>query len=702
MNGRSNVLNRSLFFVLVLVLIFAQWPSSHSLATMSIKLIMDGKDITSLSSPIIENGRTLVPIRFIAEELEAEVIWNEKDRTVAIEKDGTSVLLRIDSHLITYENGDKSYGLSDVSPKIIDSRTYVPLRLVSNALGIGIEWDEANKFVSIDSSNKSDITPFFDLEILNLKPGQAITGKTNLQIELGNTNIKNAKDIKYLLLDPETAQGTVVARGNQLTNKYSWLPNLQDKGEKVLVAALYDDSGKFLAGDAIPVYIDINPKVSLTGVKESEILDDTIYLGADTNFVASYVEYEITKLDTDEINLITEQDPQGQYKWEPKIGQNGDYSFKVRAYDGEGKSYESETITAKVQVEPKLTLTGVLEGQTIDKPVNLLASRNFDVSETKYILRDPNTGKEETIAKMPYGNHRWFPGPKLSGKKEVLVRVKDTRGVSHESKPISVILKGKPILLLEGVGPNQVLREAVDLKIRSNINLDSVNYILTREDTAAIKIIGADKDSSEEQIYTPTKEDEGFWNIKAIGKYNGKEISSESIPIRVYLGETYPTSAIIEKDKFLGLASELAKESWKKTGMSAALQTAQSILESGWGQSVPVDKYSGKVSYNLFGIKGKGPAGTVTYNTWEVYNGQTYYVDARFRAYNNVEESWTDHKNFLLDSSRYEPFTKVMHDSTQGAWALKRSGYATDPQYALKLMRIIKQYNLQELDKVKI
>lgn len=702
MNGRSNVLNRSLFFVLVLVLIFAQWPSSHSLATMSIKLIMDGKDITSLSSPIIENGRTLVPIRFIAEELESEVIWNEKDRTVAIEKDGTSVLLRIDSHLITYENGDKSYGLSDVSPKIIDSRTYVPLRLVSNALGIGIEWDEANKFVSIDSSNKSDITPFFDLEILNLKPGQAITGKTNLQIELGNTNIKNAKDIKYLLLDPETAQGTVVARGNQLTNKYSWLPNLQDKGEKVLVAALYDDSGKFLAGDAIPVYIDINPKVSLTGVKESEILDDTIYLGADTNFVASYVEYEITKLDTDEINLITEQDPQGQYKWEPKIGENGDYSFKVRAYDGEGKSYESETITAKVQVEPKLTLTGVLEGQTIDKPVNLLASRNFDVSETEYILRDPNTGKEETIAKMPYGNHRWFPGPKLSGKKEVLVRVKDTRGVSHESKPISVILKGKPILLLEGVGPNQVLREAVDLKIRSNINLDSVNYILTREDTAAIKIIGADKDSSEEQTYTPTKEDEGFWNIKAIGKYNGKEISSESIPIRVYLGETYPTSAIIEKDKFLGLASELAKESWKKTGMSAALQTAQSILESGWGQSVPVDKYSGKVSYNLFGIKGKGPAGTVTYNTWEVYNGHTYYVDAGFRAYNNVEESWTDHKNFLLDSSRYEPFTKVMHDSTQGAWALKRSGYATDPQYALKLMRIIKQYNLQELDKVKI
>lgn len=136
--------------------------------------------------------------------------------------------------------------------------------------------------------------------------------------------------------------------------------------------------------------------------------------------------------------------------------------------------------------------------------------------------------------------------------------------------------------------------------------------------------------------------------------------------------------------------------------MSAALQTAQSILETGWGQSVPVDKYSGKLSYNLFGIKGKGPKGSVTYNTWEVYNGQTYYVDAEFRAYNNVEESWADHKSFLLNSERYEPFRQVMHNSAQGAWALKRTGYATDPEYALKLMRIIKQYNLQELDKTKI
>src|SRR5690606_5174736 len=134
---------------------------------------------------------------------------------------------------------------------------------------------------------------------------------------------------------------------------------------------------------------------------------------------------------------------------------------------------------------------------------------------------------------------------------------------------------------------------------------------------------------------------------------------------------------------------------------SAALQTAQSILETGWGQSVPVDEYTGQLSNNLFGIKGVGSAGSVTSNTWEVYNGVTYRIDAEFRAYNSPEESWADHKEFL-NRDRYTGFREVMFDYTQGAWALKRAGYATDPEYAIKLMRLIEQYNLDELDKVGI
>ena len=115
-----------------------------------------------------------------------------------------------------------------------------------------------------------------------------------------------------------------------------------------------------------------------------------------------------------------------------------------------------------------------------------------------------------------------------------------------------------------------------------------------------------------------------------------------------------------------------------------------------------MDKYSGKFSYNLFGIKGKATNGSVTSNTWEVYNGVSYRVDANFRAYNNIDESWQDHKRILLKLSRYKQFRDVMYDSTLGAWAIRRAGYATDPQYPIKLMNIIKKYNLNKLDEVSL
>ena len=150
------------------------------------------------------------------------------------------------------------------------------------------------------------------------------------------------------------------------------------------------------------------------------------------------------------------------------------------------------------------------------------------------------------------------------------------------------------------------------------------------------------------------------------------------------------------------MASQLALADAKRSGQSAALQTAQAILESGWGQSVPVDKYNGKFSYNLFGIKGTGSAGSVISGTWEEYNGVKYNIDAKFRAYSGVSGSWADHNKLLLTVSRYAPYKAVMYDSSLGAWARKRCGYATDSAYPGKLMALIDKYGLEELDRVSL
>lgn len=701
MNKRNKIIRTTLLLALILALAFSNLGSQSLLAAAQIRLVIDGKDVTSSALPVIENDRTLVPIRIIAEQLGAKVTWNEKDRTVLINKDSISILLRIDSHLIEYQNNGKIYSLSDVPPKIINDRTFVPLRLVSNALGIGTEWAGANRVVYVDSKKTATFTPFFDMKILGVNSGQVITGKTDLQVSLPNIDLKNATEIKYLLLDPETAQGIVVGRGSVLNAKYNWIPNLQQNGERVLVAAIYDEKGNFLAGDSIPVFLNINPKVSLTGISQGQTINDTVSLGADINFVASYIKYEITNLDKNKTTLTTEADPQGSYNWTPQLEDNGNYALKVIAYDENNKGYESEFLTVRVDVSRRISLAGIASGQSIDKPVSLLASRNFSVTETEYILRDINTGAEQSIAKIPYGSYKWFPGPELQGTKEVFVRVKDPAGIIYDSSGIKINLSGKPKLLLEGIGPKQVVAAAIKLKTNSNIKMDSINYIVTNTKTGSKSVIASGANPTVEFTYTPSVN--GDYSIQAEGIYNsGSKIYSEQISYKVFLGKTYGAKPIIEKSQFLGLASGLARNSWEKTGMSAALQTAQAILETGWGQSVPVDKYSGKLSNNLFGIKGKTNAGSVISNTWEEYNGTTFRIDAEFRAYNNINDSWNDHKSLLLEKERYGIFRDVMYDSTLGAWAIRRAGYATDSQYPIKLMKIIKDYDLQKLDRIGI
>jgi len=330
-------------------------------------------------------------------------------------------------------------------------------------------------------------------------------------------------------------------------------------------------------------------------------------------------------------------------------------------------------------------------------------SRNFNVVETEYVMIDTLTGLETVLKKVNYGNYTWFPGPELSGKKELYVRVKDTAGAIYTSNKVSVNVKATPKLLLQGAGPEQVVTGAIDLKVLSNVKLNNVTFVLINPTTGKEKVLAQGESYLAGYTYTPVQGDAGTWKIKAKGVYEGnKTIETEAVSIKIYTNKTFTALPVVEKSKFLDFASSLASDAWKETGMSAALQTAQAILETGWGQSVPVDKYDGQFSYNLFGIKGTGTNGSVTSNTWEEYNGVSYRIDANFRAYNNVGESWADHNKLLLTASRYEPFRDVMYDSTLGAWALRRSGYATDSKYPMKLMEIIYLYNLKELDKVGI
>jgi N-acetylmuramoyl-L-alanine amidase len=119
-------------------------PSSMSL----VRIMLDQQEIVSDVSPIIRNDRTLVPIRVISENLGAQVIWNSTGKTVTIQKQDELLGLKINS--LTVVKNATSYTI-DVAPIIHMGRTLVPLRFISEHLGIQVNWDSSTRTVTLQN-----------------------------------------------------------------------------------------------------------------------------------------------------------------------------------------------------------------------------------------------------------------------------------------------------------------------------------------------------------------------------------------------------------------------------------------------------------------------------------------------------------------------------------------------------------------------
>ncbi len=143
-----------------------------------------------------------------------------------------------------------------------------------------------------------------------------------------------------------------------------------------------------------------------------------------------------------------------------------------------------------------------------------------------------------------------------------------------------------------------------------------------------------------------------------------------------------PQKAYIER------YSALAVEEMYRSGVPASITLAQGLLESRYGQSELAVKGN-----NHFGIK--------CHNNWN--GARMYYDDDRrgecFRVYDTPEESFRDHSDFLRYRDRYK-FLFDFEPTDYKAWAhgLKKAGYATDPAYPRKLIRLIEEYGLHEFD----
>ena len=108
----------------------------------------NGEKIVFDQIPVIENGRTLVPLRAIFEKIGADVNWNGDTQTVTAGKDDTEISLTINS-TIAVKNGENI--TLDVPAKVLNGRTLVPVRFVADCFGVNVDWDGTMQRVSLTS-----------------------------------------------------------------------------------------------------------------------------------------------------------------------------------------------------------------------------------------------------------------------------------------------------------------------------------------------------------------------------------------------------------------------------------------------------------------------------------------------------------------------------------------------------------------------
>jgi flagellar protein FlgJ len=162
------------------------------------------------------------------------------------------------------------------------------------------------------------------------------------------------------------------------------------------------------------------------------------------------------------------------------------------------------------------------------------------------------------------------------------------------------------------------------------------------------------------------------------------------VPAAVPPSQPAPAAASPHVRQFVDSMWAHAAEAGRLTGIPPHFILGQAALESGWGRS-EIRGVDGTRSHNLFGVKaGRGWSGpTVEAATTEYVNGEPRQSVQRFRAYPSYNEAFLDYAR-LLQVPRYAQVLERGKDAEGFATGLQQAGYATDPMYADKLLRIIR------------
>ncbi len=139
-----------------------------------------------------------------------------------------------------------------------------------------------------------------------------------------------------------------------------------------------------------------------------------------------------------------------------------------------------------------------------------------------------------------------------------------------------------------------------------------------------------------------------------------------------------------------------AERAAEKLGVAPEVILSQAALETGWGKFILADQQGS--SFNLFNIKAhRWDGDTIAKNALEYRDGKALHEQSQFRAYDSYQHSFDDYVRFLQTQPRYSQALQHVGDPNAFIEQLHKAGYATDPQYADKIKRIMNSDTLAQI-----
>lgn len=301
------------------------------------------------ATPQIMNNRAMVPFRLTAEKLGANVDWNSKTETMTLTKGTRTVVHQLRSNVVTI-NGEAV--VFDTPSAVLKDRTMMPVRMLAEALGCNVDWDNATRSVIIKTEAPEVIQASFNSNVIVSGSEAILTVNTNTMSE----KVK-AVDVATQNIIAESFNYTTNPDGTR-TFAIKWSPTTQASVYKPIEvyagdSASYSTTGTVTTG--LNITVDNTPKIATVKADKTSVKkNDYVTVTVRTNKAADRIKIvNDFKSGADEYSTFTESNSGEQREFTGKVRMTVKGECTLQVYAGNADGYDTSYQTLAIDVDRK-------------------------------------------------------------------------------------------------------------------------------------------------------------------------------------------------------------------------------------------------------------------------------------------------------------------------------------------------------------